>query len=574
MSEKLVTDEEELMNHYLESIGLFYDEKIKFLSMKDNYISCKGCPQEKKFLENYEEVTLSCGSKEDDTKCGLKINIKFAKYLHYSSHIQKLKDELEELINYDVIQNYINVSSERNKQNIKESNIDQKIKEITDRFYKMNVESKKEKIHTFYKNRIKNTKRCREILKKLNTIDIDDSTKSSFRKEYVSLITIMNNEYQEIITLINDFNSYLQIKEPSVIIKIKEEDELENKVKNKSEKNNITKKAFIGILKVMYSINKMNPINLQDIYPKIPELREITGLFKGIEPENNIRHRITGEGGNNMMDHGYIIRVGRGVYQITEKGKQFLDGGGKVKKIKKKGKKKKDITPLFTKGDDIFWIKGNEIIEGNINKNTSKNVKLINVIDNDGKEYYVPKEEIHKGTHEPEPEPEINEQSSPPKDTIPPKQKKHIYSKDDWLSTYHVGIPFKFNGVEYPSVENAFNAHKINDDDPRAQIYRNIFSTYNYKTLSPKEAQEMGKKLFEPGENNYLLRRDWDEIKLKLMKDIIREYYISNPEQLYKLINTDDKELIYLDKKTNSYWVEKSNKGQNNHGKILMELRE
>ena len=53
MSEKLVTDEEELMNHYLESIGLFYDEKIKFLSMKDNYISCKGCPQEKKFLENY-----------------------------------------------------------------------------------------------------------------------------------------------------------------------------------------------------------------------------------------------------------------------------------------------------------------------------------------------------------------------------------------------------------------------------------------------------------------------------------------------------------------------------------------
>ena len=34
------------MDYYLESISIFYDEKLKFLSTKDNFLRCKGCPTE------------------------------------------------------------------------------------------------------------------------------------------------------------------------------------------------------------------------------------------------------------------------------------------------------------------------------------------------------------------------------------------------------------------------------------------------------------------------------------------------------------------------------------------------
>ena len=75
---------------YLESIELFYDEKVKFLSMKDNFISCNNCPNMKEFLEKYDEVTLNCG--EGGKDCGVKISIKFPKYLHYERDIKKLND--------------------------------------------------------------------------------------------------------------------------------------------------------------------------------------------------------------------------------------------------------------------------------------------------------------------------------------------------------------------------------------------------------------------------------------------------------------------------------------------------
>jgi len=44
------------VDYYLESISIFYDEKIKFLSTKDNFLRCKGCPTNKEFKEEYDKV--------------------------------------------------------------------------------------------------------------------------------------------------------------------------------------------------------------------------------------------------------------------------------------------------------------------------------------------------------------------------------------------------------------------------------------------------------------------------------------------------------------------------------------
>ena len=229
------------MEKYLESISIFYDEKVKFLSMKDNFISCNNCPNVKSFKESSsEEVSFNCGGGSKD--CGVKIKIKFPKYFNYEKDIQKLKMELNNGINLEVINNYIDVSKEFKDKQLKDKMIQEKINKITEEFYKMNVESKKEDIHTFYKSRIEKTKRSRDILTKLNNSSIDSSIKTGLRKEYISLIIQLNKEYQDINNLINSFNPYMKFQEPEVMIDIKEKKDLEKKKKKKKTKKDKDKK--------------------------------------------------------------------------------------------------------------------------------------------------------------------------------------------------------------------------------------------------------------------------------------------------------------------------------------------
>ena len=81
-----------------------------------------------------------------------------------------------------------------------------------------------------------------------------------------------------------------------------------------------------------------------------------------------------------------------------------------------------------------------------------------------------------------------------------------------------------------------------------------------------------GKKYFE--ENNYNLREDWDSIKLILMEEITKLYYSYNPEMLEKLKSTGNKKLIHTGFRIDDYWGVKNGEGENNHGKILMKIRE
>ena len=83
----------------------------------------------------------------------------------------------------------------------------------------------------------------------------------------------------------------------------------------------------------------------------------------------------------------------------------------------------------------------------------------------------------------------------------------------------------------------------------------------------------MGRKLFSPGiEGFYTIRNDFDKIKRKIMKDITREYYLSNKEELHKLNNTNNSKLI--NNEEDIFWGIKDSEGNNHHGKILMEIRE
>ena len=453
---------------YLESISVFYDEKLKFLSTKDNFLRCKGCPTNKEFKEEYDRVSLSCGGKDGDKDCGMKIVINFPKYVHYEKDMDLLKNELEAGLNLEKINEFMDVSESIEKDTRKRKKIEEEMKKITDNFYKINVQNKKKDIENFYRSRVEKTKRCREILKDIN--NFEESEKVLLRKEYVSLVKRLNEEYIDIKNLIETFQPYHMVKKPKVT--------LMNKVE--SEKKKI---------------------------------------------------------------------------------------------IKKKKKPKEDDGIKFSQGDIVNWDNKGYITNGFIKSSTE--VKgMYKIVDDNGTTFYVPKDQIKKGEIEPESQMEEEEVKESPK---PEKQVELYYSnskENKWLSTFNLANPFKYNGMEYPTVEHAFHAQKIADDDPLVEEYRLALSTNIVDVLTPNDAKKFGGKTSFK-ENNFTLRSDWNSIRLKIMEEISREYYQSNRELIDKLINTEEKLLIHKGFRIDDYWgVKKDDKGENNHGKILMKLRE
>ena len=471
------------VDEYLESIELFYDEKVKFLSKKDNFISCNNCPNEKEFKEKYDEVSLKCGGGGKD--CGVKIKIKFPKYLHYERDVKSLNDKLNKEINLEEINKYIDISSKLKEQNIKKKIIEEQVSEITEKFYKINVENKKEHIHKFYKSRIEKTKKCKEIQKKLKDPILDGTLKKSLRVEYINLVKNLNEEYIEVNEMINTFNPYFQNEPPIVEIDMKG---LENKQK---------------------------------------------------------------------------------------KPKKKKDG-----EEKKKGEK--DIKYLFTKGQEVSWIKGGIIFNGNIVSNTTHKTKIIKVTKaGDGENVFVPKDILRVGFYEPEPQVEEEPVEEEPVEEVsveeePVEEIKYSSGgtmNNRWLSTFNVAKPFKYNNMEYSNVENAFHAQKVDDNDERVEEYRKALSTNVDDVLEPNQAKKFGgRKSFE--ENGFTLRTDWDKVKRVIMKEITKEYYLSNPEFLDKLIETGNKKLVHSGFRIDDYWGVTKTGGENNHGKILMEIRE
>ena len=204
---------------------------------------------------------------------------------------------------------------------------------------------------------------------------------------------------------------------------------------------------------------------------------------------------------------------------------------------------------------------------------------MIKVVDEVGKIFYIPKDKIKLGEHEPEPQMEEEPQEVEViEEKKKEKQEKMYYfsnSKENkWLSTFNKAQPFKYNGIEYPTVEHAFHAQKVGDNDPSVEEYRFALSTNVSDVLTPSDAKKFGSKTSFK-ENNFTLRSDWDKVKLKIMEEITREYYLSNSDLTDKLIKTGEKLLIHKGFRIDDYWgVKKEDVGENNHGKILMKLRE
>ena len=205
------------MDEYLQKLDIFYDQKMKYLSNKEKYIRCNGCEDRKVFTEEKEKLILSCGSEKGE--CGPQIIIKLPKYIHYETKLDELKESIENEYNWESLKNYLDVTSKVDESKQKQKIITEEITRIERLFFKKNMELKQTQLQNFYDQRIRKTKKCKEMKKELEKEGLTEEQKRDFRKEYVRNVQEMNTEYLDIKELVEDINPFLTEEEPEVIIK-------------------------------------------------------------------------------------------------------------------------------------------------------------------------------------------------------------------------------------------------------------------------------------------------------------------------------------------------------------------
>lgn len=130
-----------------------------------------------------------------------------------------------------------------------------------------------------------------------------------------------------------------------------------------------------------------------------------------------------------------------------------------------------------------------------------------------------------------------------------------------WLSNFHL-VPIRYQGIDFPSTEHAYQAMKSFDHNVRLQ-----FSTA--AGLTCKEAKKLGQEIF--------LRGDWEKIKNQVMEDVLRLKFKDGSELAYRLIGTVDEELrednLHHDNFFGICQCGTCSGGLNNLGLTLMKLR-
>ncbi len=132
---------------------------------------------------------------------------------------------------------------------------------------------------------------------------------------------------------------------------------------------------------------------------------------------------------------------------------------------------------------------------------------------------------------------------------------KGFSGKYRWLSNFHLCL-VGFEGLVYPSTENAYQAAKVENNYQRKE----------FLIISPNKAKELGGKVG--------LRADWDKIKIDIMRKVLESKFRNDLYLQKLLIETGDAYLEETNDWDDKFWGVCDGVGENNLGKLLMELRE
>lgn len=128
-------------------------------------------------------------------------------------------------------------------------------------------------------------------------------------------------------------------------------------------------------------------------------------------------------------------------------------------------------------------------------------------------------------------------------------------TKYGFLSNFYMR-PIWYDGLLYPSSEHAYQAAKTTDIKLREAFTRMI---------TPGETKKYGRKL--------QLRDNWDNIKARIMFEIVLIKFVSHFDLRQKLLDTGNIELIEGNTWGDTFFGVCNGVGENNLGKILMEVR-
>ena len=136
-----------------------------------------------------------------------------------------------------------------------------------------------------------------------------------------------------------------------------------------------------------------------------------------------------------------------------------------------------------------------------------------------------------------------------------PNEIKGFFGQYRFLSNFY---PSKviFEGVEYPTVEHAYQAAKTNDW---------VLRGYISKMDTPAQAKRAGRTL------NTI---DWHKRSLKTMEDLVLLKFISNTDLRRLLLMTGDAYLEETNSWHDTFYGVCDGVGENHLGKILMKVRE
>ena len=125
-----------------------------------------------------------------------------------------------------------------------------------------------------------------------------------------------------------------------------------------------------------------------------------------------------------------------------------------------------------------------------------------------------------------------------------------------WLSNF-ASVPILLDGIQYPSVEHAYLSAKSKDDAWKELCASNI------------SAGQLKQKAY-----HIIVRADWERIRLDVMRECLGQKFSQNP---YKrlLICTGDEHIQEGNNWNDRFWgvCLKTNRGENNLGKLIMEIR-
>ena len=131
------------------------------------------------------------------------------------------------------------------------------------------------------------------------------------------------------------------------------------------------------------------------------------------------------------------------------------------------------------------------------------------------------------------------------------------YGENGYLATYS-NYGFEKDGIYYKTSEHYYQSKKF--DDPNV-----VKKIINAET--PKEASIIGRS------RKYKIRKNWKEIKNKVMHDAVLYKFLANEDIRKKLLATGNSKIVEETTKENYWGIGPKFDGENIYGRILCEVR-